>query len=135
VDILLKSLTWLYHKGVCVCSSNNYNSYYTSSFLCVFNLIKTKLNRVGWDSSVGIAIRYGLDDPGIESWWERDFSVLVQTGPVAQPASYSLDTGYFWGVKRSGRRVDYPPPSSAEVKERVELYLYAPFLPSWPVLG
>jgi len=25
------------------------------------------------DSSVGIAIRYGLDDPGIESRWGRDF--------------------------------------------------------------
>jgi hypothetical protein len=28
-----------------------------------------------------------------------------------------------------------PPPSSAEVKERVELYLYSPSGPSWPVLG
>jgi len=27
------------------------------------------------------------------------------------------------------------PPSSAEVKERVELYLYSPSGPSWPVLG
>jgi hypothetical protein len=29
----------------------------------------------------------------------------------------------FPGVKRPGRRVDHPPPSSAEVKERVELHL------------
>jgi hypothetical protein len=28
-----------------------------------------------------------------------------------------------------------PPLSSAEVKERVELYLYSPSGPSWPVLG
>jgi hypothetical protein len=41
----------------------------------------------------------------------------------------------FPGVKRSGRGVDHPPPSSAEVKERVELYLYSPSRPSWPVLG
>jgi hypothetical protein len=27
------------------------------------------------------------------------------------------------------------PPSSGEVKERVELYLYSPSGPSWPVLG
>ena len=27
------------------------------------------------------------------------------------------------------------PPSSAEVKERVELYLYTPSVSSWPVLG
>jgi len=25
------------------------------------------------------------------------------------------------------------PPSSAEVKERIELYLYSPYGPSWPV--
>jgi len=38
-------------------------------------------------------------------------------------------------VKRPGRGVDHPPPSRAEVKERVELYLYSPSGPSWPVLG
>jgi hypothetical protein len=37
-----------------------------------------------------------------------------------------MGTGYFKGVKRSGRGVDHPPPSSAEVKERVELYLHPP---------
>jgi len=38
-------------------------------------------------------------------------------------------------VKRPGRGVDHPPPSSAEVKERVELYQYSPSAPSWPVIG
>jgi hypothetical protein len=38
-------------------------------------------------------------------------------------------------VKLPGRGVDHPPSSSAEVKERVELYLCSPFGPSWPVLG
>jgi hypothetical protein len=41
----------------------------------------------------------------------------------------------FPGVKRPGRDVDLPPSYSAEVKERVELYLYSPSGPSWPVLG
>jgi len=41
----------------------------------------------------------------------------------------------FPGVKRPGRGVDHAPPSNAEVKERVELYLYFPSGPSWPVLG
>ena len=27
----------------------------------------------GWDSSVGTATCYGLDNPGIESWWWREF--------------------------------------------------------------
>jgi hypothetical protein len=38
-------------------------------------------------------------------------------------------------VKRPGRGVDYPPPYSADVKERVVLYLYSTFGPSWPVVG
>ena len=63
------------------------------------------------------------------------FSTSVQTGPGAHTASYTIGTGSFPGVKRPGRGVDYPLPSSAEVKERVELYLYSPSGPSWPVLG
>jgi hypothetical protein len=43
-----------------------------------------------------------------------------------------MGTGSFPGVKRPGRGVDHPP--SAEVKERVELYIYSPSGPSWPVL-
>jgi hypothetical protein len=31
----------------------------------------------------------------------------------------------------SGREADHPPPSSAEVKEGVELYLHSPNTPSW----
>ena len=49
-----------------------------------------------------------------------------------------LHNGYgvsFLGVKRPGRGVTHPPPSSTEVKEKVELYLYSPSGPSWPVLG
>jgi len=37
-----------------------------------------------------------------------------------------MDTGFFTGIKRPGRGVDHPPPSSAEVKERVEIYVYSP---------
>jgi hypothetical protein len=38
-------------------------------------------------------------------------------------------------VKRPRRRVDRLPPSSAKVKERVQLYFYSPSGPSRPVLG
>ena len=51
------------------------------------------------------------------------FSAPVQTGPGAHPASYTMGTGSFLGVKRPRRDVNNQPPSSAEVKERVELYL------------
>ena len=51
------------------------------------------------------------------------------------PASYKMGTWSLLGVKWSGRGVDHPPPSSVEVKERVELHLYSPSGPLWPVLG
>jgi hypothetical protein len=46
-------------------------------------------------------------------------------------------SGYvsFPGVKRQERGVNHPPPSSAEVKERVELHFQSLSGPSWPVLG
>ena len=63
------------------------------------------------------------------------FSAPVQTGPGAHPTSYTMVTGSFPGVKGSGRGVDHAALSSAEVKERVKLYLYSPSEASWPVIG
>ena len=57
---------------------------------------------------------------------EARFSAPVQTGPGAQPASYAMGTGSFPGVKRPGRDVNHPPSPSAEVKEKVEIYLCSP---------
>jgi len=59
----------------------------------------------------------------------------AQTGLEAHPASYTKGTGSFPGVKRLGRGFDHPPSFSTEVKERVELYLYSPSGPSWPLIG
>ena len=61
----------------------------------------------GRDSSVGIATRYGLDGPGIESRWGVRFSAPVQTGPEVYPAAYTTGTESFPGVKRPGRDVDH----------------------------
>ena len=58
------------------------------------------------------------------------FSASVQTGPETHPASYTKGTRSFPGVQRRGRGVENPSLSSAEVKERVELYLYSPTGPS-----
>ena len=63
------------------------------------------------------------------------FSAPVQTSPGAHPASYTTGTGSFTGVKLPGRGVDNPPPSSAEVKEGLELYLRSLSGPSLPFLG
>jgi hypothetical protein len=56
------------------------------------------------------------------------FFLPVQTGPGALSSSCTVGTGPFPGVKRPRRGADHPPPSSAEVKGRVELY-------STPLLG
>ena len=89
---------------------------------------------MGRDSSVGIATHYGLDGPGIESRKGRDFPQPSRPAPGAHPASYTMGTGSFQGVKWPGRGI-HPSQTSAEVKERVRLYLHSPLGPSWLVLG
>ena len=72
---------------------------------------------VGRDSSVGIASGYGLDGPGIESRWGRDFPHLSK--PALGPPSL-LYNGYLvfpWGKERPGPDADPSPISSAVVKK------------------
>ena len=64
--------------------------------------------RCGAGSSVGIATGYRLDGPGIESRWGARFSVPVQNGPGANPASCTMGTGSF-SVVKSGRGVRLTP--------------------------
>jgi hypothetical protein len=45
------------------------------------------------------------------------FFAHVNAGPGAHPASCTMGTGSFPGVKRPGRGADHLPPSSAEVTE------------------
>jgi hypothetical protein len=84
------------------------------------------------DSSVGIALSYGLEDRGSRVRFPAgagNFSLhhRVQNGSGAHPASYPMGSrGSSLGVKRPGRETDHSPPSSAEVKECVELYLHSP---------
>jgi hypothetical protein len=53
------------------------------------------------------------------------FSAPVQTGTEASPLVQRVP-GFCLGVKRSGRGVNHPLLSSAEVKDRVELHFYYP---------
>jgi hypothetical protein len=89
----------------------------------------------GWDSPVDVSTRYGLDGPGIESRWGEIF----RTRPDRSwGAPVLLNNGCrvcFSGIKWSRRGVNRPPPSSAEVKEIVELYFYFPSGLSWPFVG
>ena len=89
----------------------------------------------GRDISVRIATRYGTEGPGIESRWRRDFPhpsrpTLGPTQPRVQRVPSLCP-----GDKATGTWCWPPTPSSAEMKERVELYVYSPSGLSWPVLG
>ena len=91
-----------------------------------FGIKRVYLDYDGPGRAVGTATAYGLDGPGIESWWGRGFSVPVQTGPGAHPASCTMGTVFPGGKVRPGSDADPSPPSNAEIKNRVELYLYSP---------
>jgi len=72
------------------------------------NLGGCNLEICGPGSSVGIATRYGLDGRGIETRWGARFSALVETDPGAQPASCTMGTRSFPGVK-SGQDMTLTP--------------------------
>jgi len=72
----------------------------------------------GPSSVVSIATGYGLDGPGIESRWGRDFPHLLRTalGPTQPPVQWG--TGSFLGGKDGpGRDSDPLPLSGAAVKK------------------
>jgi hypothetical protein len=108
---------------------------FTSTLSLAISISDHTTSGRGRGSSVVTATRRGLDGPGIESRWGARFSAPVQTGPGSHPASYTVGTASFPGIKRPSRGVDHPPRSSVEVGERVELYLYSHSGPLWPVLG
>ena len=80
--------------------------------VCVLSLIYSYVTvcRFCADSAVGIATRYGLDGPGIESRWGRDFPHPSRPalGPTQPPCT--MGTGSFQKLKRPGRGADHPPP-------------------------
>ena len=99
-----------------------------------FKIVKCRLALLHFSAistltlQVGSATRYGLDGPGIENRTHPDW-------PWFPPRL--LYNGY-WVTpegKASGAWRWQHTPSSAEVKERVDLYLYYHSGPSWPVLG
>jgi hypothetical protein len=79
---------------------------------------------VGRVSAVGIATRYVMDGPGIESRRGRDFSYLSRPakGPT-RPLVRWVPSPFPGGKAAGGSR--WPPTSSsAEVEKRVKLYLH-----------
>ena len=64
---------------------------------------------VGRNSSVGVAIRYRIYGPGIETRWGREFRHPYKPALGPHPASYTMGTGAFPGVKRPRCGADHTP--------------------------
>ena len=96
----------------------NYNVYTIYNIRRALLKILSTVSKCGPGSSVSIVNDYGARRSGIESRWGRDFPP-VQTGPGAHPASCTMGTGSFPGVK-CGRGVllTTHQPSSAAVMEQ-----------------
>jgi hypothetical protein len=84
-------------------------------------------------SVVGIATRLVLEGPEIECRW----GAIIRTCPHRPWGPSSPVYKGYWvsslDIKRLGHGVDHPPPSSAEIQEKVELYLCSPSGTSWLV--
>ena len=68
-------------------------------FLTSCRVVSNVRRSSGRHSSVGIAVRYGLDGPGIESRWEAKFFAPA-LGPTLPPAQWT--PGLFPGCKGAG---------------------------------
>jgi hypothetical protein len=79
----------------------------------------------GWN--IGVLVFDSRRGPEIFLFTTASRSALGPTQPPIQwvPGALSL------GVKRPEREANHSPPSSAEVKGCVELYLHSPKMPSW----
>jgi len=68
---------------------------------------------VGCDNSVSIATHYGLDGPGMESWWGRDFPHLSRLAPGSTQPPIQWVPGLFLSDKATGARHCPPTPHLA----------------------
>ena len=101
-------------------------------YVCMYACARARACVACRDSAFGIVTRYGLDGRGIESPVGARFSPRSgQDGGGGRPdrtwgPPSLLCNGYrvsFPGVKRPGRGVNFPPASSAEVKDSTSPHL------------
>ena len=98
------------------------------------NIILLHLNLWSRDSEVGIATRYGLDRPGIETFWGDIFRTRPDW-PCGPPILIYKGQFLFPGSKAAGPWRWPRTPSRAEVEGRIELYICSLSGPLWLVLG
>jgi hypothetical protein len=72
---------------------------------------------------------------GFNSWWGLGISLFTTMSRMAlgptQPPIQWVPGALSLGKKRPGREADHLPPSSADIKESVELHLHSPNTPPW----
>jgi hypothetical protein len=83
------------------------------------------------DSSVGIALGYGLDNRVLGFDSRRGLGIFFTTASTTALGSTQPPIKWIWGaiflgIKRPVREADHSPLSSAELKEWVELYIHFP---------
>jgi hypothetical protein len=98
----------------------------------MLNIYMYRRHRKSRDNSVGIVLDYGLEDRGSRVRFPEGLGIFLFTtasrtalGPTQPPIQW-VPGALSLVLKRPGREADHSPPSSAEVKECVELYLHAP---------
>jgi hypothetical protein len=109
------------------CRHSNTNSFKKRKFIPMLNS-KSNNNNV-WntgsrDSSVGIAIGYGLDDRGVGievTVGSRTFSCPRCPNRPTQPPIQWIPGAISLGIMRPEREAEHSPPTSAEVKK---MWLY-----------
>jgi hypothetical protein len=82
----------------------------------LYNKYMVSFSGRGRDSSVLVATGYGLDGPGIESRWGRDFPHTSRSAPGPTQPPVQWVPGLSRGTA-AGAWCCHPPPSSAQVKK------------------
>jgi hypothetical protein len=95
-----------------------------STTLALKRLFLILVNRVSWDSVVGVATGFWFDGPGIEARWGRDFPHSSTPFLWLTQPHIKVKQCHSPGLKRPGLGVNHPLPYHTEVKRRVELEGY-----------
>jgi hypothetical protein len=112
-------------------------NYWWALALVVLKFQKLLPDAKSCDSSVGITLGYGLDNRGSRVRFLAGIGIFLfitasrmALGPTQPPIQW-VPGALSLGIKRPGYEADHSPPSTAEVKECMELYLHSPNMSSW----
>ena len=111
-----------------------YSYFNLSVFYCV-TYTSNESTQGGRYNVVGVVASYGLDVLGFESRVGQDFPYPSREALGSTQLSVEWVADHFPEVKTAWAWSWPPTPSNAEVKDRVELYLYSPSGPTRPAIG